>query len=311
MSLKADIEAVAQNVLKGAPTKLLVPQVGSIVKAKGADPEDIVGLFKLLPRALSFPHIDDFFAAEAKVGSTDISSSLVESGFADCIADDADAATKAKLLSVIATACGRIGADSPLAHDVFRWRLRLCAEAPKQADLDAHARAAIVYALNSNTIFLFEPIADAVAKVAAASKETKALVEFVSTVMLEGSGMKGLNAFLGKAGKTFFADVGVHGIERKVRIVALCPLLSGKTTVTLGEVKTALELATEEDAEGIVIDAAVAKVVDCRVNHSTSTVEVRAVASLQFKEAAWKELLGRIESTEKFVSALLAEYKSA
>lgn len=311
MSIKTGVESLSNLIIQGVPRKLLVTKTSEILSTSGIDAEELINLFKVLPRDLTFPHINVFFDAEESLGTTDVSQLLVESDFVRCGNDEVPP------VKLVVTALDRLP-EGLHNEKVFKWRLAVCSAGgttavAKEVDVDTQVYKLVTSALNDPSFFLFEPVLDAVnsASSSLSRSDTKHLVELIRDVMVPGTGIQGLKTFLSKAGQNFLTSKNIHNVERKARIISLCPFLSGKKIVTLEEIRVALDLHSIDEAENYVVDAAIAKIIDCRVNHTESTVEVHSVASLQFTDVAWKKLAEQVDNTTKVVDAMLKEYQSA
>jgi hypothetical protein len=171
----------------GATATELAPKVTALLKS--LSDEALLEVFKVLPRQLTMPHIAAFRAAEEKRSSNEVATLLVSTNFENCGPVEG-------LAETISYAVSRVPDDAlaPNAPSVFQWRQRLCAMAPKSAtiDLDKHAQAAMVYALNAPAVLGFEDLYDAVAAVKFTRKETQLLAEFIDTVLLAGTGASGV-----------------------------------------------------------------------------------------------------------------------
>lgn len=306
MSLSEQLEQVTTLVLQGAPQKELTKAMTSLMKNE-LDADDLVAIFKVLPRTLTFPHIDRFLAAESNFSTAEVSTLLINGDFAGCEPLDTPAFAK-----VVSTVVDRLGSEShaAAAPAVYRWRLTICRQSAPGIDVDHHARAAIVYALNSPSMFAFEPLADIVsaASFKATAPETKLLIDFLVTVMLSGGGAAAFKAFEAKAGKTFLPDNGVKDGLRKARLTSLCASLQGSKVMTFAEVNKSLQLDAEAEVESYIIDAALAGIIDVKVNRNDHTVDVNSVTPLKFDAAAWKLLREQIVAAQDFADGLAGEY---
>jgi hypothetical protein len=288
----------------GATAAELAPKVTALLKSLGD--EALLEVFKVLPRQLTMPHIALFRAAEEKRSSNEVATLLVSTNFENCGPVEG-------LAETISYAVSRVPDDAlaPNAPSVFQWRQRLCAMAPKSAtiDLDKHAQAAMVYALNAPAVLGFEDLYDAVAAVKFTRKETQLLAEFIDTVLLAGTGASGVATFESKAGKDFFSGLGVKDAAlRKARLLSLCAILADQSSVTMDSVAKSLQLPSAEEAENHVVDAALANVIDVEVDRSSGVVSVKSVLPLRFDAKATEQLLKTIDENLAFVDVLIKDY---
>lgn len=288
----------------GKSAKALEPQVKKLLES--LDNEALVEVFKVLPRPLSMPHFQAFRKAEEalKDDANAVATLLVSTNFEDC-------GPVESIPEIISYAVARVDDDvmDPHAEAVFEWRKRLCVLAPKSAavDLDAHARNAMIYAINAPNFLFFEDVHDAVSGVKLTSKESQLLLQFIDTVLLTGSGSAGYEAFLAKAGKDFFAGLKVQGALRKTQLLSLCTLLAGKKDVAMSEVAKGLGVGAE-DAERLVVDAALANVIDVEVDRSNGIVRVKSVMPLRFDAKALKHLLDVLDENIALTEKLRQSY---
>jgi hypothetical protein len=297
----ASLPEITVNWASGASASDLKPQVKKFLAT--LDDEALVEVFKVLPRQLTMSHFESFRKAEQSRKSNDVSTLLVVTDFENC--GDIE-----QLGEIISYAVANVTDDvlAPHAEAVFGWRLRLLKMAPKGITLDGPAKGALTFAINSPSFLIFEELHDAVASLKLADKTALALADFVDTVLLAGAGTAGYDAFVAKRGKTFFEEIGVTQALRKAQLLSLCRVLSGKQTMTLAEVAKGLGVGSAEEAEGLVVDAALANIIDVEVDRSQSVVSIKSVTPLRYDAAAMKELLAAIDNNIKFVDTISAAY---
>lgn len=306
--LTATLEGITLAIVQGQPQAELQKSVDALLTGN-LEADDLVTVFKVLPRELTTKHVAKFLAAEGQLGGTEVSSLLVSSNFAGC-----GDVTSAAVVKIVSTAVNRVPADptNSIAQDAYRWHVEVCKHGAgvKDVDVDSHARAALVYALNAPTFLSFEPLHDIVgaSTFKTTTKETALLIEFVGAVLLDGKGAAGCLAFEGKAGKGFFEGVGVQGAMRKARLLSLCKLFDGKQTVPIAEVGKALQIDSDDEVEAYVIDASLANVVDVKLDRSKGVVEVGSVVPLRFDKQAFQQLKGHIEKYIAVIDGLKEQY---
>jgi hypothetical protein len=307
MSLSEQLEALTNQVLQGESQAALKTSMTALMKSE-MDADDLVSIFKVLPRSLTFPHIDRFLDAESNFTAAEVSTLLINDDFVGCEPLDTPAFAK-----VASTVVNRLTGESHAASApaVYRWRLDICSKSAEGIDVDQHAQAAIVYALNSPSMYQFEPLADVVSSSSfkATTPKTKQLIEFLVSVMLEGTGATGVKAFEAKAGKQFLPEVGVTDALRKARITSLCTALLDKKSISFADVNKTLLLDNVEDVESYVIDAALAGIIDVKVNRNDRVVDVKSVTPLKFDAAAWKQLREQIVRAQKFADGMAQDYR--
>ena len=294
---------ITSSWASGASAADLKPQVAALLKT--LDAEALVEVFKVLPRPLAMPHFAAFRKAEEATKSADVSTLLVSTGFENCGPVEG-------LGETIAYAVGCVPDDvlAPHAAAVFQWRVRLCEMRPKGIDLNAPAHAAMVYALNAPAYLTFEQIFDSVDGIALASEPAKRLRSYIETVLLGGAGTAGHQDFVKAAPKDTFAGVQVDTLLRKAQMLSLCRLLSGKSQMSMKDVQAGLQVDSAETAEGLVVDATLANIIDVDLDRSAGVVAIKSVMPLRFDTAAMKALVAAIDDNIKFVDRLILDYNA-
>uniref|UniRef100_A0A7S1Q5G2 PCI domain-containing protein n=1 Tax=Neobodo designis TaxID=312471 RepID=A0A7S1Q5G2_NEODS len=296
----ATLPEITVNWASGASAADLKPNVKKFLGT--LDDEALVEVFKVLPRQLSMPHFDVFRKAEQARKTNEVSSLLLATDFENCGPVDT-------LGDIVAYAVANVSDDvlAPHAQAVFGWRLRLLKLAPKGISLDAPAKGALIYAINAPSFLNFEELHDAVKSAKVADKDALALAEFVDTVLLAGAGTAGHAAFVAKR-KGFFEGLGVTQALRKAQLLSLCAVMAGKQSMTLDELAKSLGVGSSEEAENLVVDAALANIIDVEVDRSQGNVSIKSVMPLRYDAPAMKQLLAAIDSNIKFVDGLTAAY---
>lgn len=284
----------------------LTPIVREVLEQPKLTDNDKISLFHVLPRHLAADRIMTFLEAESKQGVKSISESLISTSFSHVKPTD-----RVRVLSHVALT---LATESNYAEAVYAANLEIVASASKEVDTEKHALAAIVFAINSPSVVMFEDLLDVLTNKALIIKDKVVLqlITLVQDVLVGGSGVSGYQAFLKSTGDDkFFEKLGATGIVRKSRLISISSVLSGKTRVTFAEAAAAIQAANDDEVENAVMDASLAGVVSVRVDHSKKEILVFNVAPLRFDEAAWKSLSAKIATWTAFVDERIATYEQA
>ena len=313
MSSIKQLEAITQGVVQGASTADLLPQAKALFGQLPS--EGLIAVFNILPRSLTYPSIDSFFAAEQKQSGSpssvsaaaagaapspaEVSSALVASAFAGC-----EPRSDAKFWNTVSTAVTRTENDARLTAELHKWRLALC-EA-KHKDAEVHATKAATYVLSAQGYVNVEPLADAVKDVKFTTQpDGKVLVELINA-MLDGRGLAALPTALPTLTKLNILD----SATRKVRLVALSSYCMDKRQVSFDELKAHLGTKEDDLVENLAVDAAVAGIMDAKVNKSDRTVVVRCVVPLRFGKDAWVQVRTQAVELNTFLLGLSKQYRT-
>lgn len=305
---KATVNAISESLLAGAPDATLRPLIDELFSGL-TDKEDLLAIFKLFPRRLTYNQIKAMAAAETALKSQDISQLLIASDF-----DEYEELRSSKpelfdfLVDHVVTTIG--SGDALTLPKVQNWRTYLL-KAKSKVDLEKHAVALMTAALISPSQYIFEPIVDVVSNLTLATPKAKSLFTLLKDVMIEATGLEGLAKFE-KANAGAVEELGSATIiKRKAQLLSLCKLLAGKREATFDDLKKALSVSTDEEVESAVIDATLAGIIDAAVSKEDRRVTVHSVESLKFDKEAWKALEGQLDRWIQIVERSLPSEKSA
>ena len=301
------LELISSELVAGKPSSEVQPLFDELMSLQ-LPPDDIVALFKVMPRSITNKHIERVIAAERECRQHEVSQQLLTTkfiGVEGCV----DAAVFARVVQHVVDTLAN---DAVYAADVFVHRLLLVSKSSKIAGIRAedHLVAAIVYAINDPGYFFFEQLLDGMGTSFQPTRPaTKELLSFVKTVLVEGKGVSALDAFLQKSGKDFFDRIGATGVRRKTQLVSLCVILKGAQTVSYSQLKGPLGAASEEEVEQAVVDAALANIIDVRVDKKDKVVVVRSTCPLSFGSEGWKQLDAQLKKWKTMADELAAAYQ--
>ena len=295
MTAKA-VETLSQGILEGSPEAELQPLVDEIFST-ALDQEDIISLYKHLPRSLTNSHIEAVIEAERKQQSTEVSNLLLLTDF-EGLEPLRDAKSPALFLKVVNHVVHTLGdLKSPA---VQQWRLYLLnKKAVPGVDLEGHAVGAMVAALATPSQFIFEPIVDSVSNVTLKNDDSKKLLALLKDVMIEASGAQGLKKWEA-TGKDLLQRHSIAEIvKRKATLLSLCRILKAGSTVSFDALRDGLGLANDEEVESAVVDAVLAQIIDAGVSKDRREVVVHSVEPLKFDKDAWKALSAQLANWAK------------